>query len=116
MLRSPTLNPCSPHRSIAASRIRATAVRSSDAERMFSTLNKRSAHGQAPTPSGIRKFRFGRDYSRSVSATISRRNRKKSVAGGGEQPVAKRDEHRSQPLVLGDQPRGLTHCAGFRVL
>src|ERR1700748_3078752 len=48
MLRSPTLNPCSPHCPMAASRIRATAVRSSGAERMFSRLNTREAHSQQP--------------------------------------------------------------------
>src|SRR3981081_3314084 len=40
-VRRPTPKPCSPNCSIAASRIRATAVKS--AERMFSTLNARSA-------------------------------------------------------------------------
>src|ERR1700747_1527959 len=113
MLRSPTLNPCSPHCSIAASRIRAMAVRSSDAERMFSTLNVRSAEGQAPTPSEMRK---GPSGSRRGVAWAQFAKEGRSVAGGGEQAVAKRDEHRSQPLVLGDQPGSLTHGADLGVL
>src|SRR5215468_3703722 len=109
MLRSPTLNPCSPHSSIAASRIRAMAVRSSDAERMFSTLNARSAEGQGPTPSGIRK-------GLGIKAELGPARQRKSVAGGGEQAVAERDEHRGQPLVLGDQPSSLTHGADLGVV
>src|SRR6476659_6816928 len=100
MLRSPTLNPCSPHRSIAASRIRATAVRSSDAERMFSTLNTRSAVGQAHTPSRTRKnlASTAKWNSGLLSRVVNDREfhfgEGKSVARGGEQAVAQRDEYR----------------------
>ena len=36
-------------------------------------------------------------------------SRVRPVPGRGQQAVAKRHQHRRQPLVLGDQPRGLAH-------
>src|ERR1700679_2876684 len=87
--RSPTLKPCSPNRSIAASRIRAAAVRSST-ERMFKTLNTRSVGSQGGDPSRIR--------------TRILRGGVKSVANGAQQAVADRHQGRGEQLVFGDQP------------
>src|ERR1700729_1049734 len=103
--RSPTLKPCSPNCSIAASRIRAAAVRSST-ERMFRTLNARSIGRQGGNPSRIR--------------TRILRGGAKSVANGGQQAVAERHQGRSEQLVLGDEPRRLAHrghlcVAGCRI-
>src|ERR1700754_5323443 len=94
--RSPTLKPCSPNRSIAASRIRATAVRSST-ERMFKTLNALSVEGQGGNPSRIRKG-------------------VKSVPNGGQQAVAERHQGRGEQFVLGDEPRRLAHRGDFCVV
>src|ERR1700733_3508379 len=98
--RSPTLKPCSPNRSIAASRIRAAAVRSST-ERMFKTLNTCSVGRQGVT------------HHVSVKKV-------KSVANGGQQAVAQRHQGRGEQLVLGDEPRRLAHrghlcVAGCRI-
>src|ERR1700739_1530422 len=110
IVRSPTPNPRSPNCSIAASRIRAAAVRS--AERMFSTLNARSAERQGGAPSRIRKS-WPADAKapdtpcvRGLSRLLAQR---KLVADGGQQPVAQRHQRGRQPLILGDEPGRLAH-------
>src|SRR5689334_2918772 len=83
MTRRPTSKPCSPNCSIAASRMRAVAVRSST-ERMFSTLNACSVECQGVSAQGAKKEGL--------------------VARGGQQPVTERHQNGRQSLVLGDQP------------
>src|ERR1700755_3548460 len=94
--RSPTPKPCSPNCSIAASRIRAAAVKSS-AERMFRTLNSCSVERQAGTPSEIRK-------------------KAGSVPDGGKQAVAEGHQCRGEQLVLGDEARRLAHRRDLGVM
>src|ERR1700736_6928393 len=98
--RSPTLKPCSPNRSIAASRIRAAVVRSST-ERMFRTLNTRSVGRQGGNPLRI--------HTRIPGGGV------RSVANGGQQAVAERHQGRGEQFVLGDEPRRLAHRGHLRV-
>src|SRR5689334_2483542 len=111
MARSPTPDPFSPSFSMAASLIRAAAVRS--AERMFSMLNARSVRSQARRASRIQKDVGA--YEEAKPPTSTGRSARESVANGRQDAVTQRHQRRSESLVLGDQPGRLPHRHHFGV-